>query len=166
MPGAGVRPGCSSFWPSAQRTRPASWPNQLRLNLLGMQVRGMAAATLKSIAVWVEGQVQGPGPCQALVQQVLGQLVQESNPRLGKLSQQGPSLEDDEPWNDSLLPTQHSMLGSGITGQPRRLYQASIMQCLTTCLMLLPLAKLKMPPWSLRSSCLVTSIQSPLGQTC
>lgn len=78
----------------------------------------MAAASLRSVAVWVEGQVQGPvpGPCQALVQQVLQRLVRESNPHMACLSQQGPSLAEDNAWNDSLLPTRHSVFDTNDSG--------------------------------------------------
>lgn len=83
-----------------------------------VQVRGMAAASLKSVAVWVEGQMQGPvaGPCQGLVQQALQRLVQEANPHMACLSQQGPSLDEEHPWNDSLLPTRQSVYDTHDSG--------------------------------------------------
>lgn len=76
----------------------------------------MAAATLKSIAVWIERQVEGPAPCQGLVLQVLQRLVQESNPDMARPSWQGPSMLKDNPWLDSVLPTRHSMFDTDISG--------------------------------------------------
>ena len=84
----------------------------------GGQVRGMAAATLKSIARWMEGQLDGAGPCQALVQQVLTQLVQEASPSASRYSgAQGPTIHENVAW-DSIMPTNHSIFGaSETTGQ-------------------------------------------------
>lgn len=77
----------------------------------------MAAATLKSVAVWVEGQMEGPGPCQALVQQVLQRLVHESNPHMARLSRQGPSQAEDSSWHDPILPTRNSIFDTNASGE-------------------------------------------------
>ena len=83
----------------------------------GEQVRGMAAATLKSITRWMEGQLDGAGPCQALVQQVLTQLVQEANPGGARYSgAQGPTIHEHAAW-DALMPTQQSFGATETAGQ-------------------------------------------------
>jgi len=81
------------------------------------QVRGMAAAILKSIARWMEGQLDEAGPCQALVQQVLTQLVQEANPGGSRYAgAQGPTIHENEAW-DSIMPTHQSLMATEVTGQ-------------------------------------------------
>ena len=82
-----------------------------------MQVRGMAAATLKSIARWMEGQLEEGSPCRALVQQVLTQLVQEAN-QLGTrfTGVQGPTIHENQAW-DSITPTQQSTGFSDVSGK-------------------------------------------------
>lgn len=75
-------------------------------------VRGMAAAILKSIARWMEGQLDHGGPCHSLVQSVLTQLVQEANPGSSRYSgAQGPTIHENVAW-DSILPTQQSILAT------------------------------------------------------
>ena len=72
----------------------------------------MAAAILKSIARWMEGQLDHGGPCHSLVQSVLTQLVQEANPGSSRYSgAQGPTIHENEAW-DSILPTQQSILAT------------------------------------------------------
>ncbi|KAL0052266.1 hypothetical protein WJX82_010974 [Trebouxia sp. C0006] len=79
-------------------------------------VRGMAAAILKSIARWMEGQLDEAGPCQALVQQVLTQLVQEANPGGSRYAgAQGPTIHENEAW-DSIMPTHQSLMATEVTG--------------------------------------------------
>ena len=81
------------------------------------QVRGMAAAIVKSIARWMEGQLDEAGPCQALVQQVLTQLVQEANPGGSRYAgAQGPTIHENEAW-DSIMPTHQSLMATEVTGQ-------------------------------------------------
>ena len=83
----------------------------------GWQVRKMAAGTLKSIARWMEGQLEGASPCRALVQQVLTQLVQEAN-QVGSryAGAQGPTIHENEAW-DSIMPTQQSFGFSETSGE-------------------------------------------------
>ncbi|KAL0027101.1 hypothetical protein WJX79_006042 [Trebouxia sp. C0005] len=79
-------------------------------------VRGMAAAIVKSIARWMEGQLDEAGPCQALVQQVLTQLVQEANPGGARYAgAQGPTIHENEAW-DSIMPTHQSLMATEVTG--------------------------------------------------
>lgn len=79
----------------------------------------MAAATLKSIARWMEGQLEeGQGrACRALVQQQLTQLVQEAN-QLGSrhAGLQGPTIYENQAW-DSIMPTQQSIGFSSTSGK-------------------------------------------------
>lgn len=77
----------------------------------------MAAATLKSIARWMEGQLEEGSPCRALVQQVLTQLVQEAN-QLGSrfTGVQGPTIHENQAW-DSIMPTQQSIGFSDMSGK-------------------------------------------------
>lgn len=77
----------------------------------------MAAATLKSIARWMEGQLEEGRPCRALVQQVLTQLVQEAN-QVGSrhAGVQGPTIYENQAW-DSIMPTQQSIGFSGTSGK-------------------------------------------------
>lgn len=77
----------------------------------------MAAATLKSIACWMEGQLEGASPCRALVQQVLTQLVQEASQMGSRCAgAQGPTIRENEAW-DSMLPTQQSIGLSEVSGR-------------------------------------------------
>ncbi|DBA87927.1 TPA: hypothetical protein ACH3X1_004915 [Trebouxia sp. C0004] len=79
-------------------------------------VRGMAAAIVKSIARWMEGQLDEVGPCQALVQQVLTQLVQEANPGGSRYAgAQGPTIHENETW-DSIIPAHQSLMATEVTG--------------------------------------------------
>lgn len=81
------------------------------------QVRKMAAGTLKSIARWMEGQLEGASPCRALVQQVLTQLVQEANQGGSRYAgAQGPTIHENEAW-DSIMPTHQSFGYSETSGQ-------------------------------------------------
>lgn len=94
----------------------------------------MAAATLKSIAQWMEGQLDGAGPCQALVQQVLSQVVQEA--KLGGAhcaAAQGPTIHETQAW-DSIMPTQQSFGLLETSGRHRRLvhqHQAAVLSVTT-----------------------------------
>lgn len=84
----------------------------------------MAAATLKSIACWMEGQLEEASPCRALVQQVLTQLVQEANQMGSRHSgAQGPTIHENEAW-DSILPTQQSIGLSEVSGKCQPSLQA------------------------------------------
>lgn len=87
----------------------------------------MAAATLKSIVRWMEGQLDVASPCRALVQQVLTQLVQEAN-QVGSryAGAQGPTIHEDEAW-DSIMPTQQSIGMSETSGKRQgRQYSCSL----------------------------------------
>ena len=90
----------------------------------------MAAATLKSIAQWMEGQLDGAGPCQALVQQVLSQVVQEAKPGGAHCAAaQGPTIHETQAW-DSIMPTQQSFGLLETSGWHRRLihqHQAAVL---------------------------------------
>ena len=77
----------------------------------------MAAATLKSIARWMEGHLEEGSPCRALVQQVLTQLVQEANQMgLRYAAAQGPTIHENQAW-DSIMPTQQSIGLSETSGK-------------------------------------------------